>query len=372
MKEKLSMKELIKSYQENGNNDVIERVLEYVDEDLTKYGYDEKPETINDVDGLIYIAIKIRAYLLKDCFRERNFRFKYQSNAKDKADYKALFGSSNDNDFYDERDLQNQNTRDWGDNDGFTSITANDSNSYWLEDLADNPWLGVNIDELREYNFSSIWRNKRMLENHYGEQSHELFSLCKKFKRLSQDSDEFKRDFEETKEKILPLFVGALEYALTKVDATRTDKEIVKFINMAMMTKFIELQMQETGTKRVRTDGKNHYIKPVFDENTESKVWLMMIGKSLAFVGADAFDEHLTKSQKVLMMDVFYVVLDEYKKENVEFFHWDVNGRAYLNKRKMAETLGMSESNFKKRLKRIEQKIHENWQEVWSQKRKAM
>ncbi|MBS4207466.1 hypothetical protein [Bacillus sp. FJAT-50079] len=362
----MSMKELIKDFKAGKNNDVIQKILGYVDMDLMKYGYDEGKENL-DVDGLIYIAIKIRASLLKDCFRERNFRYKYQSDAEDKADYKALFGNKNKlkDYFFDEN--KHANLKDWDDNEGYNVIKADDTESYWLEDLKDNPWLGVDIDEVENYNFDSIWKNKGKLERHYGGQSHELFYLCKKFRKLSQDSREFKRDFKETKKKLLPFFVEALKHGLKKIDVERDEKEIVKYLNLALQTKFIELQMKETGVKRIRNGKESHYIKPKFSDDAENEAWMMILGKSLKFIGADAFDGYLTKSQKEFMLKVYSIVKGEIENEKVESFWWTPDGKAYLKKIYVAERMEMSEANFKNTLKRIENKIYDNWKSVFSE-----
>src|SRR5690606_25335986 len=108
----------------------------------------------------------------------------------------------------------------------------------------------------------SVWNNRTKIKKLYGGQAHDLFYLCKKFRGLSQDSWEFLEDFNNTKNKLLPFYVEALKYALNKVDAERNEKEIVKYINLAgLMTKFIEVQMDDSGTKRIKSEGKSYYIK---------------------------------------------------------------------------------------------------------------
>lgn len=329
------MKELIKEYQTGTSTQVIERILSYIDEDLTGYKYDEGDETSEKVDPIIYISYRIRALLMKDCFKERNQRHIYEQSDEDKKDYQDFFGEEGS----------------------------------WIVELYENQWLGVDIDEIQKYNFKSVWNNRTKIKKYYGGKAHELFYLCKKFRGRSQNSWEFEEDFQRTKDKLLPFFVKALEHALSKVDANREEKEIVKYINIALQTKLIELQMEEAGTKRIVKGNSSMYITPKFDDDTVTQAWMVMLGNSLKFVGVGAFDEYLTKSQNQFMIRLHAIIVEEIKNENVDAFWWGEDSKPRLNKKYLSGLVEMKEDNLRKTLKRISDKINVNWKEIWTKYR---
>jgi len=336
------MKELIKNYKENENEEIVERILKFADADLTDLKYDEGTEAPSVEDPLMYVAYRIRALMMKDCFRERNQRHIFEASQQDKLEYQQLFSGKNGQDLYN-----------------------GDAEDSWINELAENPQLDVDVDEMCEYNFSSVWRNEKKLIKHYGGQAYELFNLCKKFSKLSQDSEEFKQDFIDTKEKLIPYFVESLKYGLIRVDVEKSEKEIVKYINLVINSRFFDAQIKATEKKRVKNEGVSYVIKPTFDVD-DNVIWMMILKKSLLYVGVDAFDEHLNDNQKEFMLKVYKTVKEEIEAENQNAFHFDKDGKPYMNKRYFADLMGMGENNFKNKLKRLEDNIGGNWKSVFS------
>ena len=67
------MRELIRKYQETGQDtEILEALLNYVNEDLTTLKYNDNAPEVED--GLKYVAYRIRAFMMKNCFAKRNAR----------------------------------------------------------------------------------------------------------------------------------------------------------------------------------------------------------------------------------------------------------------------------------------------------------
>ncbi|MCJ7986963.1 hypothetical protein MUB16_28480 [Priestia sp. OVL9] len=317
------MKNLIKAYQAGTSNEVVERIMDYVEKDLTFVKYIGEVQKVED--GLIYIAYRIKAFMMKNCFNKRNAK-NLTENSHRAEDYHGLW------------ELINL--------------------------LHEAYWIDLDFDEIYRFNFESIKKNEKeiraFIRNDYVVA--DLFNLIEMFKGLSGNSEEFKADYKITTDELQPLFVEALKYALLKVDADRGEKEIVKYINKAMLTKFIELQMKAKGVKRIRKANQSVYIKPEVKEHQDA--WMLMFGKTLKHVGLDSFDLYLTKKQKIFIEAVHEIVETDLKANNIDAFKWTKDNNPVLNKRYLAGRMGMEETNFKQTLKRCEKKIHDNWKEA--------
>ncbi|WP_416147917.1 hypothetical protein ACM26V_16930 [Salipaludibacillus sp. HK11] len=328
----MNMKEMIKNYQENQDREIIDKILNLVDKDLLHFKYDGG-EPI-DVNGIVYVAYRIRAKIMQHCFKARNQKNIYEASQKDREDYNGLFCEEGDS---------------------------------WVSDLSDNLWLGVDTDELKAYNFKSVFENEKKLREYYGSQADDLFHLCKKFTKLNKDSDEFKQDLKESRDELLPLFIKGLEHALVRVDAERNKKEIVKYINIAMLTKYIEYQMELNGTKRIVKGDTSIYLKPKFSEDSENQAWMVILDKSLKFIKDEWFEVELTKNQKTFLKELHKIVRTEIENENVNAFWWNADSTPKLNKIEMAKRMNMKESNLKNTLKRIKDKVHADWDQTWNE-----
>ena len=300
---------------------IMNHVMTLVDEDLTGVRY---TGASTEEDMWKFVAYRIRAFLMKNTFAIRNA--KARTEHSDKAeDYEGLHE--------------------------------------FLNALYDADWIELDWNALNSYDFTSIYKNEKDIREYLGFAQYDFFNLLNTFKGLGQDSEEFKKDFKEVSDDLLPLFTEALEYALTKVDESREPKEQVKYINKAMMTKFIELQMKRDNVKRIRKGNESTYVKVQTDE--EEDVWMLMFGKTLKHVGGlEAFALWLTPKQIKFLEQVYSVIDTDLKENNTDAFRWQENGKPIIKKRHLAEQLGMEETNFKQTLKRCEKKIKDNWNEV--------
>ena len=125
---------------------------------------------------------------------------------------------------------------------------------------------------------------------------------------MGQNSNEFKIDFKQTKDNLLPLFEEAFLYAIKKVDCERETKEIVKYINKAMLTKFIELQMQRDNVKRIRKGNDSVYVRAEINVE-ETDIWMMMFGKTLKHVGESKHLIYGLHQNKLNLCRTFIILL---------------------------------------------------------------
>lgn len=58
--------------------------------------------------------------------------------------------------------------------------------------------------------------------------------------------------------------VGALEYALKHVDVSRSPREVVTYVNKALLTRYYEAQARRKGMRRVTVDGRRQMIAPFY------------------------------------------------------------------------------------------------------------
>ena len=326
------MKDLIRRYQETGQGtEILEVLLSYVDEDLTELKYDGKSPNVED--GLKYVAYRIRAFMMKNCFAKRNAR-----NSTERSNQSEDFEGLHE----------------------------------FLDCLYEADWIELDWRALRNYDFSSIYVNESEVRKYLDTRQYDFFNLLNQFEGLSQNSDEFKIDFKQTKDNLLPLFEEAFLYAIKKVDCERETKEMVKYINKAMLTKFIELQMKRDNVKRVRKGSKSTYVKAE-TKAEETDIWMMMFGKTLKHVGGlEAFSLWLTPKQTKFVQDVYNIIERDLKENNTNAFRWKEDGTPILKKRHIAKQMTkltnqeMTETNFKQTLKRCEKKIFDNWKEVIS------
>lgn len=318
------MKTLIKEYQATGEDkELLETLNGYVDEDLTALRYTGESPDVND--GLKYVAYRIRAFMMKNTFASRNARnVTERSNLSE--DYDGLHE--------------------------------------FLYGLYEADWIPLDWRALNNYDFSSIYENEAEVREFLASTQYDFFSLLENFKGLGQGSDEFKADFDVTKRDLLPLFIDGFLYAVGKVDTDREDKEMVKYINKAMLTKFIELQMKRDNVKRIRRGNNSVYLK-VDTNESEHDAWMLLFGKTLKNIGGvEAFKLWFTPAQMKFAKEVFEIVDRDLRENNVDAFRWKQNGTPLINKRYLSQQMNLQEANFKQKLKRCNEKIDENWKEV--------
>jgi hypothetical protein len=142
--------------------------------------------------------------------------------------------------------------------------------------------------------------------------------------------------------------IPALEYALSKADHNYSNKEIVKYVNRAWLTKFIELQQKATGVKRIRTKGRTYYVETRIGDDIDHYIFNSNLN---LFGGVDGLS--LSAHQRQFYDRLRKAIVDEIEAENRDAFLFDEYGKSMLNKRYFANKLGMEESNFKHTIARL-------------------
>ncbi|MGI2792220.1 hypothetical protein [Bacillus cytotoxicus] len=354
------MRSLIEQFQRGENKEVIQKVLELIELDLKaiKESEEELPE-----GDLFFVAYRIRALLMKDALQRMNYHNKYnrqerRSMYKEFQGYiKSLFNVSE----YAERDEY-----------GILKVGFDEyANELGFESLEPLEYYFNFHEIVNEQKYDSLFENSLELMTLFPNDYQRILELAKEFQDTSKNSETFKQFFEQSKERLLPHLIKGLEYALHKVDPYRRPKEVVRYVNRAMLTKYIELFQESEGKKRVydHKEKKTHFVDPSFNVDP----WLLLMiwdnkGHTLSWVGIDAFDIYLAKTQKEFLLDVHQAVKEELEKENREAFRWSKKGEPIIKKRYFAEKLGISEANFKMKLRNIVKVIQTNWREALSMK----
>ncbi|MED4342827.1 hypothetical protein [Bacillus licheniformis] len=416
------MKETIKKYQEEGNREVIEKVLELAEMDLKKMldeGYIPK-------DELFYVAYRIRAILMKVTLHRFNFANRNKgdeiNNLRKELDIYAelafRFG-----DYYEGKGFGEYSVKELRELEVKAIEDVKEDIMNYAREIVEEQFIPLEraikvaceeycfdknpdeltVDDLPFIRFSDVKRrNYQSLKNMERMELEKIFKrvprlevgyfqarevasfdqdgnryikllrrfpipsydrmikLVDKLEEFNPDGEFFKSHYEEVKAQLLPPLVEGLEEALSRVDVERSPREMVKFINQVMLNKYNKAVEELEGKKRIydQKEKRNYFIKPKYEVDP----WkLILEGKTLKERGIDSFDIHLTKKQKKLLLDVYEVIELELKKENSQAFRWKKTGEPVIQKRFVAKKLGLNENSFKQRLKRAVDKVLDNW-----------
>ncbi|MFD1957141.1 hypothetical protein ACFSL6_23975 [Paenibacillus thailandensis] len=136
----------------------------------------------------------------------------------------------------------------------------------------------------------------------------------------------------------------ALSYAFERVDTTRTEKEVVRYINTAVKTDYIRSQF--SGLRRVRREGRTRYVEPKYYGPEYA-----ILGTNNGNLGA------LSLRQRKLYDKMEAIVKEDAKAGRFESYHVDHNGGYRIKNRYVAERLGMHELSVSRALRRMESVI---------------
>lgn len=343
---------------EVSKGEAIEEVLELVEKDL---------QAVKEIENeFFFVAYRIRAYMFKTTMKWIRIKNKMEKGDRGE-DFNKLGGYIEQlfkySSYYEEAEA------------GFQELTAEElellengfqeeesfffMNDYFEEEQeeSENELDSIKFSELKRGNFETLRENVSLLQEFFPLEWHKVVKLAEEFADQNKESEEFKEVYNKVKAQQLPLFIEALEYAIRRVDSSREPKEIVKYINKAMMTKFFELLRKETGVKRIynTAEKKSYYVIPSYEVDP----WLVATGKTFANRGLEEFK--LTPKQKEFLYDLYSVTRKELEEKNEGAFHFNKNGLPEIQKRYFAEKLEMTESQFKKKLQRTLDKIELSW-----------
>jgi hypothetical protein len=230
-------------------------------------------------------------------------------------------------------------------------------------DMEDLYWYNKDIYSMFGYTitpkdgFAAFFEHYTELHDWLGEKA--FAGLVYFIRMFNQYMEEKNRIYQLEDELEADVIAPALEYALLKVDASRSEREMVSYIVMAFQSQFIRLQMEINGTKRLgRRDADGNwqavYVKPTYSEGDS---WRMIFGN----VDRDKAYKTLSKAQKALVDWMVDIIEGDFgSKENVlDNYKVDEHGQYKIKFRYMSEKLGIEESNLRKRFRKIQQKAKE-------------
>jgi hypothetical protein len=198
----------------------------------------------------------------------------------------------------------------------------------------------------------------------------ELFvELQKRMKEIKQrfNEDEFRyflrlfstfKDVEESrraevsnrKQELEETTIKALEHALKYVDTSKSEKEIVKYINIAFRSKLADDEIKRNGMRRIQRKSGNerssYVVKPYFPKNSYYVI-----------VGCDIDESVLTAGQRDFIRDVVEVIDADRKTGDTSNYTCDIDGEVRISKKYIASKLGMREDLVRKKLERIKKKL---------------
>lgn len=181
------------------------------------------------------------------------------------------------------------------------------------------------------------------------EKIYTLYECVRYFEKLTE---QFEKRRQEIREEFMPLVRLALEYALSKVDVNHSDKEIVTYINKTWTTNFIRLGLEHTGRKVIERTKNGERVRFYVGRKWKG-TYNMIFGDWIEESDLNC----LNKNQLKLIKDIVNIIERDKAQGNFDNYRLDEQGYTVLNKRYVAEKLGLEESNLKHKLGRIIKKI---------------
>ncbi|MOA21007.1 hypothetical protein D3C78_1414830 [compost metagenome] len=141
----------------------------------------------------------------------------------------------------------------------------------------------------------------------------------------------------------------ALKYALKRVDTDRSDKEIVKYVNQALMTRYYTAQSKRNGYRRVRKGGEDWNLKPEFTSAIAT-----VIGRE---VPEKVLSARLGKQQMEFARKLIDAAESDIEDGNGDKYGVTDRGKFIMTGAYAAEITGLSYEAAKRRLSRIRKKV---------------
>jgi len=197
--------------------------------------------------------------------------------------------------------------------------------------------------------FANIEERMDEIEERFDEAEFYYFTrLFKTFKSL----EELKRD--ETaarRQELEETTLRALEYALKYVDTSKSEKEIVKYINITFRSKLADDEIKRNGMRRIQRkapggERQSFVVKPYFPDESKYAIF------------GTYFDESaLTAGQREFIGRVLAIIESDKENDDTSNYTCDTNGEVRISRKYVAERLGMREDLVRKKLERIRKKI---------------
>lgn len=255
---------MIKAFQENQDKTILNRILEFVEidflKDPTREGEYETVRIHLDRPEK-YIAYRIRAFREKIARHARSIRAGHINEWYELLDYVEEY--KNKGIIPDDTPFKIPEIEKY----------IGDIKKMHLDNLIDlyKDWYDEPLNTIIKKAEKDIERDIEYVC---------FMSVYNLFADLDKQIEEKKK---EIRARLQQYIVPALEYALSKANLGHTDKEIVTYINRAWLSKFIELQLKDSGMKRIQRRKDGIYFSKVVSPIMRD-VMSMLFGDSLKVI----------------------------------------------------------------------------------------
>lgn len=329
----MDFKQNIKQFQENGDMEIIDKIVNYAKNiDFTKNPtrrYLNRDEMVNNCR----VVINLQEPEMYIAYRIRFFLEKIGNKVK----------------YYEEDDFLRY---------------------YNLTEYLDNvrSWWGLDRNVEGFDDILALKYNKNF-KRYLGVDYYTIFEDIEYFMQLNKKIRQEKQKIQDqlTEKYIIP----ALKYALSKVDCSKTDKEIVKYVNKAFLSYFITAQNKDKGLKRIQRKIPNKdktqiskHQKSFYVQFKYRPVLYMVFNRRVGEYLLPYIYKLLQQRQVDFLQKLIKAVEEEVKANNKKAFKMDINGESILNYRYFANKLNMEESAFKHKIRRIRKKVEDNWDKI--------
>ncbi|WP_314587907.1 hypothetical protein [Paenibacillus terrigena] len=230
-----------------------------------------------------------------------------------------------------------------------------DQGSYDPEDLwwyAKGLREDMGIEMTPEDGFKAVFDNIAAIRDMYGREV--TTSLLYSIHCCVTQPHKIDAEIERIIDSLAPtLLIPALENAIINADTSRSEREIIRYINRVFQTEYIRLQAEENGYHRLGRrdeDGKfvNVYVHP-----KSTPVWDTVLGIDTDNIDVTEAISKLTALQRQTVLDMHEIIYDDFEREDYSAYKVNEEGLYEINNRRMAKELGLDETTLRKRRQSI-------------------
>lgn len=181
----------------------------------------------------------------------------------------------------------------------------------------------------------------------------EYYKLCYYLDKYGKETSSVEKEYAVAETKVDENILVALERALSYVDTSKSEKEIVKYVNKAFSTRFGELELARKGMQRIMRVNRHgdkvtlHITKKFPQDNYTAIIPKLDVDKVA----------QLHPKQRDVMERLYKIVELDRCRGDLSGYSCQNNGTALIKRNYAAEKLGESPINFRKMLSRVSKKV---------------
>lgn len=209
--------------------------------------------------------------------------------------------------------------------------------------------LGIELDPSDD--FQEVFDNLPAIRRMYGRDVAGALTYSL-HRYLTQDSA-MDHEFNRIMMRVLPTVVSALEIAVSKADTSRSEREIVRYINRVFQSEYSRIQAEESGAKRLgRRDEDGNYVN-VYVQPQDTPVWDTILGLDTSGIDITEAVSKLTPLQRQTILDIHEIVFADFEKGDYSSYKVNEDGKYEIMNRYVAQALDIEESTLRKRRQSI-------------------